>query len=143
MTNGIEVFEEKQINEKLKSELEGWEYDGKWIRKTFKTHSWKGTLMVINAIGHLAEVAWHHPDLVVSYAFVEVKLMTHATKGISQLDFDLAKKIDDFIFWDPKEDNSPLEGTPDDPRFAYVKKKINLQKIVFFVQTLKLVIKIL
>ena len=93
--------------------------------------------------GHLAEVAWHHPDLVVSYAFVEVKLMTHATKGISQLDFDLAKKIDDFIFWDPKEDNSPLEGTPEDPRFAYVKKKINLQKIVFFVQTLKLVIKIL
>ena len=51
-----------------------------------------------------------------------VKLMTHATKGISQLDFDLAK-IDDFIFWDPKEDNSPLEGTPEDPRFAYVKKK--------------------
>ena len=40
MTNGIS-FEEKQINEKLKSELEGWEYDGKWIRKTFKTHSWK------------------------------------------------------------------------------------------------------
>ena len=45
---------------------------------------------------------WHHPDLVVSYAFVEVKLMTHAIKGISQLDFDLAKKIDDFIFWDQK-----------------------------------------
>ena len=31
--------------------------------------------MVVNAIGHLAELAWHHPDLVVSYAFVEVKLM--------------------------------------------------------------------
>ena len=124
----------------LKVKFEGWEYDGKWIRKTFKTHSWKGTLMVINAIGHLAEVAWHHPDLVVSYAFVEVKVDESCHQGISQLDFDLAKKIDDFIFWDPKEDNSPLEGTPDDPRFAYVKKKINLQKIVFFVQTLKLVI---
>ena len=65
------------------------------------------TLMVINAIGHLAEVAWHHPDLVVSYAFVEVKLDT-CHQGISQLDFDLAKKIDDFIFG-IKRDNSPLE----------------------------------
>ena len=48
--------------------------------------------MVLNAIGHLIKAAWHHPDLVVSYVFVEVKLMTHATKGISQLDFDFTKK---------------------------------------------------
>ena len=79
--------------------------------------------MVVNAIGHLAELAWHHPDLVVSYAFVEVKLMNHAKKGITQLDFDLAKKIDEFILWNPKEEGLSLEGTPDDPRFAYVKTK--------------------
>ncbi len=91
MTN-IQVFDENQINEKLNNEFNDWTYDGKWIRKTYKTSGWKGTLMVVNAIGHLAELAWHHPDLVVSYAFVEVKLMTHAKKGISQLDFDLAKK---------------------------------------------------
>ena len=48
--------------------------------------------MVVNAIGHLAELAWHHPDLVISYAFVEVKLMNHAKKGVTQLDFDLGKK---------------------------------------------------
>ena len=30
--------------------------------------------MLVNAIGHLSEIAWHHPDLVVSYAFVEVKI---------------------------------------------------------------------
>ena len=77
--------------------------------------------MVVNSIGHLAEAAWHHPDLQISYAFVEVKLMNHAKKGITQLDFDLAKKIDDFILWNPKNDESSLEGTPSDPRFAYIK----------------------
>ena len=117
----IEVFDEKKINEKLVNEIKGWTYDGKWIRKTYKTHSWKSTLMVINAIGHLAEVAWHHPDLIVSYAFVEVKLMNHSEKGITQLDFDLARKIDEFILWNPRNEESPLEGTPSDPRFAYIK----------------------
>ena len=90
MTNVIEVFNEEQIKEKLDKDFKDWTFDGKWIRKTYKTHSWKGTLMLVNAIGHLSELAWHHPDLVVSYAFVEVKLMNHAKKGITQLDFDLA-----------------------------------------------------
>ena len=108
----IVVFTEKEIENYLSENLNGWSYDGKWIRKTYKTHSWKSTLMVVNSIGHLAEAAWHHPDLQISYAFVEVKLMNHAKKGITQLDFDLAKKIDEFILWHPSNDNSSLEGTP-------------------------------
>ena len=34
----------------------------------------------------------------------------------------LAKKIDEFILWNPVKENFSLEGTPDDPRFAYVKR---------------------
>ena len=117
----INVFTDQEVRDYINKKLDGWSYDGKWIRKTFKTHSWKSTLMVVNSIGHLAEAAWHHPDLQISYAFVEVKLMNHAKKGITQLDFDLAKKIDDFILWNPKNDESSLEGTPSDPRFAYIK----------------------
>ena len=119
----IKIFNEEEINEWIRNTGSEWSFDGKWIRKTYKTHSWKSTLMVVNAIGHLAELAWHHPDLVVSYAFVEVKLMNHAKKGITQLDFDLAKKIDEFILWNPVDEGLSLEGTPEDPRFAYVKRK--------------------
>ena len=53
--------------------------------------------MVINAVGHLAEAAWHHPDITASYAFVEVRLQNHAAKGITDKDFELAKKIEDVI----------------------------------------------
>ena len=95
--NKIKVFSQPEIESFLNKNLAGWSYDGKWIRKTYKTHSWKSTLMVINAVGHLAESAWHHPDIQASYAFVEVKLMNHSEKGITQLDFDLARKIDEFI----------------------------------------------
>ncbi len=117
----LNVYNENEIREKISNQFQNWEYDGKWIRKTFKTHSWKGTLMAINTIGHLAEAAWHHPDLVASYAFVEVKLMTHDKKGITNLDFELAKKIDEVVLWNPGSENSSLEGTPKDPRFAYLK----------------------
>ena len=76
--------------------------------------------MVVNTVGHLAEAAWHHPDLTVSYAFVTVKLMNHAAKGITEKDFELAKKIEEVVMWQPGT-GSALEGTPDDPRFKYVK----------------------
>ena len=78
--------------------------------------------MVVNTVGHLAEAAWHHPDLTVSYAFVTVKLMNHAAKGITAKDFELAKKIDEVVLWQPGTDEaSSLEGTPDDQRFKYLK----------------------
>ena len=72
-----------------------------WIRRKYKTNSWKGTLMVINTVGHLAEAAWHHPDITASYAWVEVRLMNHAAKGITDKDFELAKKIEDVVHWQP------------------------------------------
>jgi 4a-hydroxytetrahydrobiopterin dehydratase len=57
--------------------------------------------MVVNAVGHLAEAAWHHPDITASYAWVEVRLMTHSAKGITDKDFELAKKIEDVVHWQP------------------------------------------
>ena len=60
-------------------------------------------------------------DLTVSYAFVIVKLKNHAAKGITGKDFALARKIEDVIQWQPGKEESDLEGTPDDPRFKYIK----------------------
>ena len=61
----------------------------------------RGRLMVINAVGHLAEAAWHHPDITASYAFVIVKLMNHAAKGVTDKDFELARRIEEFVHWQP------------------------------------------
>jgi 4a-hydroxytetrahydrobiopterin dehydratase len=115
------TYEVDEIEERLRRELAHWHYENGWIRRTFRTSSWKGTLMVINAVGHLAEAAWHHPDLRASYAFVEVKLQTHSAKGITDKDFELARKIEDFVSWRPGKEGA-LEGTPaGDLRFAYIK----------------------
>ncbi len=116
------TYSESEISEKLSTELPHWYFENGWIRRKYKTSGWKGTMMVVNTVGHLAEAAWHHPDISLSYAFVIVKLTTHSAKGITDKDFDLAKKIEDVIQWQPAlEDGSPFEGTPSDPRFKYLK----------------------
>ena len=116
------VYTEAEIVEKLAQELPHWYYENGWIRRKYRTSGWKGTLMVVNTIGHLAEAAWHHPDLTVSYAFVIVKLVTHSAKGITDKDFSLAKKIESVIQWDANmESGGILEGTPEDQRFKYIK----------------------
>ena len=117
-----ETYSPDDIAARLKDELPHWTYEDGWIRRKYKTTGWKATLMVVNTVGHLAEAAWHHPDLAVSYAFVIVKLQNHAAKGITDKDFELARKIEDVVQWQPaKQEGSALEGTPEDPRFKYLK----------------------
>lgn len=116
------VYTPEEIEARLAAELPGWSFQDGWIRRKFKTSGWKATLMAVNTVGHLAEAAWHHPDLAVSYAFVTVKLQNHAARGITDRDFALARKIDEVLMWRPgTEPDSALEGTPDDPRFKYLK----------------------
>jgi 4a-hydroxytetrahydrobiopterin dehydratase len=118
----VPVLSDEALKERLERELPHWTYENGWIRRKIKTSGWKATLMVVNTIGHLAEKAWHHPDLSVSYAFVIVKLVSHAENGITEKDLQLARKIEDVVFWDAAA-TAPgvLEGTPDDPRFKYIK----------------------
>lgn len=117
-----EVYAEEEIQARLDEELPNWSYKDGWIRRKYKTSGWKATLMVVNTVGHLAEAAWHHPDLTVSYAFVNVKLMNHAAKGVTEKDFELAAKIEEVVMWQPGLNaDSALEGTPDDQRFKYIK----------------------
>ncbi|HRY06647.1 MAG TPA: 4a-hydroxytetrahydrobiopterin dehydratase [Hyphomicrobiaceae bacterium] len=113
---------ELEVNAWLQENLPKWRLEDGWIRRTYKTASWKGTLMVINTIGHLAEAAWHHPDITASYAWVEVRLVTHSAKGITGKDLALAAKIEEVVCWQPGNEGKGLEGTPqDDMRFAYIK----------------------
>lgn len=116
------AFTVAQIDTVLKTTLPHWSYENGWIRRKYKTSGWKATLMVVNTIGHLAEAAWHHPDLTVSYAFVIVKLCTHDAKGITEKDIALAQKIEAVIGWQPGKEGGALTGTPnDDARFKYIK----------------------
>ena len=116
-----EVYTDSEIAARLKQDLPTWTHQDGHLRRQYKTSGWKGTLMVVNAIGHLAEAAWHHPDLEVSYPAVIVKLMNHSAQGITHKDFELALKIEELVMWQPaKQAGSALEGTPDEAQYRYI-----------------------
>ena len=103
------------------AELPAWAVHDGCLRRRIDTSGWKATLMVANTIGHLAEVAWHHPELAVAYASVTVSLSTHEAGGLTERDFALAAKIESVVMWRPgTEPGAVLEGTPDDPRYRYI-----------------------
>ncbi|WP_295385111.1 4a-hydroxytetrahydrobiopterin dehydratase [uncultured Thiodictyon sp.] len=114
------VYDASQIQARIAADLPHWYYeDGKLGRK-YRTGGWKSTLMVVNTVGHLAEAAWHHPELAVAYDSVLVKLSTHSANGLTDKDFELAQRIEETLTWRPGA-GSALAGTPDDPRFTYIK----------------------
>ncbi len=120
-TENEKTYNDEEVKARLEKELPHWYLENGWIRRKYKTSGWKGTLMVINTVGHLAEAAFHHPDLTASYAFVIVKLTNHAAKGITDKDFELARKIEEVVMWQPGTEGGALVGTPDDARFKYIK----------------------
>ena len=116
----LKVLDEAAIRARLVGSLQHWSYDGRFLKRTYRTGGWKGTLMVTNAIGHLAEAAWHHPEIIATYPAVEVRLETHDAGGITERDFELAGRIEALVQWRPA-DGSALEGTPQDAAYVYVK----------------------
>ena len=103
------VYADNEVAAKLEAELPTWKYRDGWIRRKYTTGGWPYTLMVVNTIGYIAEAAFHHPDLTVSWAEVHVKLSTHSHKGITDNDFELAKLIEDQVMWTPREEQA-LDG---------------------------------
>jgi len=99
--------------------LTHWSLRDGCLFRTYRTADWRSSMMVANAVAHLAETAWHHPDLRISWGRVEVYLTTHSDGGISDKDFALAQRIEDLILWQPGDD-SVLDGTPDEVRWRYL-----------------------
>ena len=108
----LHVYTEAEIPGKLAEHgLTDWYFEDGWIRRKYTTSGWQATLMLVNAVAFLAESAWHHPDLSVTWARVGVKLMTHSAGGITDKDFALATRIEEAVLWRPAEGGA-LTGTP-------------------------------
>lgn len=91
-----------EIDDRLQ-QSPGWSYADGAIRRAYETSGWPVTLLLVNAIGLCAELANHHPDLTVSWGRVVVALSTHSAGGVTDKDFELARKCDEVALWQPAE----------------------------------------
>lgn len=102
-----------EIHDWLVAHLPSWELDGQEITRQFRTADWRVTLMTANAIGFLAEAAYHHPRLVLNYRSVDVYLTTHDAGGVTAKDLELAQRIEKTLNW-PDPQTEHLDGPPAD-----------------------------
>jgi pterin-4a-carbinolamine dehydratase len=101
---------------RLAQDLPAWRVEDDHLCRDFKTAHWKASMLVANHVGFLAEAAWHHPDMTVSWGNVQVRLTTHSAGGLTDKDFELAAEIERSVSWQPGE-GSALDGTPTDEQW--------------------------
>ena len=75
-------------------ELQGWRREGDAIAKEFELGDFAGSVDFVNRLAPVAEELNHHPDLGISWSKVKVTITTHSEGGLTENDFELAKKID-------------------------------------------------
>lgn len=88
-----ERLTQAQIDQALAG-LSGWSQQGNAIVRTFTLRSFPAALAFACAVGHLAERADHHPDILIQYKRVTLTLSTHSAGGLTAKDFALASEID-------------------------------------------------
>jgi 4a-hydroxytetrahydrobiopterin dehydratase len=89
----MSLLPDSEIESRL-SELDGWSREGDAITKSFKNEDFVGSVKFVDAIVEPAEEMNHHPDLSISWDEVKVSITNHAAGGLTENDFELAKRID-------------------------------------------------
>jgi 4a-hydroxytetrahydrobiopterin dehydratase len=89
----MDLLPDNEIESRL-SDLDGWSRDGDAIAKTFKNDDFVGSVKFVDSLVQPAEDMGHHPDLTLSWDEVTVSITNHAAGGLTEADFELAKRID-------------------------------------------------
>lgn len=76
--------------------LPGWEREvgGQELVRTFEFKAYLDGIEFVRKLGEAAEAMNHHPDMLVGWRKVTVRLSTHSAGGLTALDVELASKAD-------------------------------------------------
>tara|TARA_B100000686_G_scaffold291203_1_gene319092 strand:- start:716 stop:1297 length:582 start_codon:yes stop_codon:yes gene_type:complete len=85
-----------QIKEGI-AEFKDWSIEGNSIRKSFLLDDHIMAMGFVNRIAMVAEVMNHHPEIQMVYNKVEITLSTHDVGGVTELDLELAQKIEAYF----------------------------------------------
>jgi 4a-hydroxytetrahydrobiopterin dehydratase len=86
------LLDEETIAREL-SETPGWERAEDAIVTTVVLKDFKAAMVFVNGLAELAEAVDHHPDITIQWNKVILTLSTHSAGGLTEKDFDLARRI--------------------------------------------------
>ena len=74
-----------------------WDREGDEIVRVYEFDDYLGASGFLAAAAGVAEDAWHHPEITITWGEVEVRLTTHDAGGITDNDTDLAARFNDLL----------------------------------------------
>lgn len=77
--------------------LPEWELEKKHIERVFEFDDFSQAIEFVNGVAEIAEEDDHHPEIDIRYNKVKLALSTHSENGLTDLDFELAEKIDTLV----------------------------------------------
>ena len=87
------LLNDEEISTRL-DELNGWTAEDKKLVRKFKFSNFAESLAFVNKVAEIAEAADHHPDITFGWGYAEIVTTTHDRGGITDVDFNLAGRID-------------------------------------------------
>jgi 4a-hydroxytetrahydrobiopterin dehydratase len=79
----------------LDAHLDDWRMLAQGLHARFLTGDFVTGLAFVTAVTEAAERANHHPDVTLTYPFVDLRLVSHDVSRVTQRDLDLARTISD------------------------------------------------
>ena len=73
------------------------------LTRDIRTPDFLSAFRLVSALVAPAEALGHHPDLAFGWGYVRISLTTHDAGGLTELDRELAKRIDEVLSAMPKE----------------------------------------
>jgi len=81
----------------LLNQLQGWEVVNEHhLRKVYKFSNFREALGFVNKVGEIEEEKGHHPDIGLGGGQAKITIWTHKINGLTESDFILAAKVDEF-----------------------------------------------
>jgi 4a-hydroxytetrahydrobiopterin dehydratase len=77
--------------------LPQWDHEKKHIERVFEFDDFSQAIEFVNGVAEIAEEDDHHPEIDIRYSKVSVRLSTHSEGGLTDLDFEVAEKIDTLV----------------------------------------------
>ena len=71
-----------------------WSGDGEGLSRTVELPSFRDAVAAIVAVADVAEELDHHPDVDLRWRTLHFALSTHSAGGVTELDLQLARRID-------------------------------------------------
>ena len=91
-----ELLNNQDIKDWLKK-LPEWDLEKKHIERLFEFEDFTQAMDFVNSVAEIAEEDDHHPEIDIRYNKVKVALSTHSEGGLTDLDFEVAEKIDTLV----------------------------------------------